>query len=197
MHEHHEHGPGHFDPHRLHAMEERRRAEMPPEDVLKAFVRPDMRRFADIGCGSGFFTVAAAQLLPDARVFAVDRQQDMLDFVASRIRNAGLTNVETVQADATRLPFADGELDAVLMANVFHDIPERDEMRAEVYRVLKPGGTFFLVEWEKDDTPMGPPQEIRIGSDELTAILVSGGFKVERIEHGPGSTYRVTAVRSA
>ncbi len=197
MHEHHDHGPGHFDPHRLYAMEERRRAETPPEDVLKAFVQPDMRQLADIGCGSGFFTVAAARLLPDTRIFAVDRQQDMLDFVASRVRDAGLLNVETVPADATGLPFADGDLDAVLMANVFHDIPERDATLSEVHRVLKPGGVYFLIEWEKDDTPMGPPQEIRIGADELTALLAAQGFAVEKIEHGPGSTYRVLAVRIA
>ncbi len=195
MSSHHGHGPGHFDPARLHAMEDRRRADMPPEDVLREFLPQDIGSLADIGCGSGFFSIAAARLLPGARVLAVDRQQDMLDFVARRAREAGLENVETVRADATRLPIADGELDAVLMSHVFHDIPERDAMRDEVHRILRPGGAFLLVEWDKVDTPMGPPLEIRIAAEELASILVAGGFAVERIAHGPGSTYRLLARR--
>lgn len=194
---HHEHGPGHFDPQRLQAMEERRRAEMAPEDLLREFLSADLQTLADIGCGSGFFTLAAARLFPDARILAVDRQQDMLDHVASRVRAAGLENVETVRSEATRLPFADKELDAVLMSHVFHDIPERDAMRSEVHRVLKPGGVFFLIEWEKEDTEMGPPFAIRIAAQELSAILAAGGFEVERIVHGPGSTYRLLARRPA
>ncbi len=191
----HGHGPDHFDPARLHAMEDRRRAEMAPEDVLREFLPPDLGSLADIGCGSGFFSIAAARLFPRANILSVDRQQDMLDFVARRAREAGLENVETIRADATRLPIADGSLDAVLMSHVFHDIPERDAMRDEVYRILRPGGAFLLVEWDKVDTPMGPPIEIRIAAQELRDILTAGGFSVERIAHGPGSTYRLLARR--
>ena len=192
---HHHDGHPQFDPHRLHAMEERRSAEMAPEDILRTVATEDLTSLADIGCGSGYFTIAAARMLPQTRILAVDRQQDMLDFVAERARSAGLTNVETIQSDATSLPFADAELDAVLMSHVFHDIPEHAAMREEVHRVLKPGGAFFLVEWEKEDTPMGPPLAIRIGSDDLSAILRAGGFKVEQVLHGPGSTYRLLARR--
>ena len=194
---HHGHAPGHFDPQHLYGTEDRRRAEIAPEDILRQFMPPDLGALADIGCGSGFFTVATARLYPATRILAVDRQQDMLDFVRERAQAAGLGNVETVLAQATRLPFADGSLDAVLMSNVFHDIPERDAMRDEVHRVLRPGGLYLLIEWETKETPMGPPLEIRIAAKELSAILQAGGFETEQIVHGPGSTYRLLARRPA
>lgn len=191
----HQHGPGQFDPERLFAMEARRRQEMAPEDMLRLALPRGAQAIADVGCGSGFFTIAAARLQPEARVWAVDRQQDMLDFVQRRAEAEGLGNIVTARADATSLPFPDGALDAVLMSNVFHDIPERDAMRDEVQRVLRPDGVFFLLEWEKAETPMGPPLEIRIAAEDLERILAAGGFTVAQIWHGPGSQYRLLARR--
>ncbi len=189
------HAPGHFDPQHLYGTEGRRRAEIAPEDILRQSMPPDLGTLADIGCGSGFFTVAAARLYPQTRILAIDHQQDMLDFVRERAQEARLGNVETVLSQATHLPFADGSLDAVLMSNVFHDIPERDAMRDEVHRVLRPGGVYLLIEWEKKETPMGPPLEIRIAAEDLSAILQAGGFETEQIVHDPGSTYRLLARR--
>jgi ubiquinone/menaquinone biosynthesis C-methylase UbiE len=191
------HVPGPFQPERLYAREEARRAEMPPEELLREFMPDDARTFVDLGCGSGYFTVAAARTFPALHVLALDRQHDMLEFVARRAEAEGLANVETVLAEAPHLPLAGGSVDVLLMSHVFHDIEQREAMRDDVFRVLRPGGVFFLVEWEAVATLAGPPLGIRIGRDELSAILTAGGFQVERIMPGPGSSYRLQARKPA
>lgn len=185
----------HFDPERLLAMEPRRREEMPPGPILQEFLPGPDATLADIGCGPGFFALEAARLLPQGRVLAIDRQQSSLDVVVRRAREAGLDNIEAICADATALPLGAASVDAVLMAHVFHDIPQRDAMLAEVRRVLRPGGRFCLVEWDRVETPMGPPLAIRIAPDDLQRILGAGGFQVERVTPGPAPFYRVLAAR--
>lgn len=184
-----------FDPERMQAMEARRREQTPPEAILQELLPGPDAMLADIGCGPGFFALEAARLLPSGRVLAVDWQQSSLDAVVRRAKDAELANIETICADAVALPIADAAVDAVLMAHVFHDIPQRDAMLAEVRRVLRPGGRFLLLEWDKVETPTGPPLDIRIPPDALEQILAAGGFQVERVTLGPVPFYRVLATR--
>ena len=194
-HEHgnHHQGPHHFDPQRFLAMEEWRRSLLPPEVVLQDFLGADDLTLADIGAGTGFFALPAAQRLSRGTVYAVDRQEDMLDVVRRRAQEMDLENLVSLRADAREIPLQDGTVDAVLMANVFHDIPSQDSMLAEVSRILRPDGSFYLVEWEKSQTEFGPPQEIRIAPDDLEQTLARGGFRVERRFPGPSPFYRMLA----
>ncbi|RIV19652.1 class I SAM-dependent methyltransferase [Alicyclobacillaceae bacterium I2511] len=180
----HPHGAKHaFNPERLLAMEEGRITFMPPEPILAKFLTSSGMTMADIGCGAGYFTLPAAKLLTHGRVYAIDRQENMVDFTTERANEAGLTNVLGVVAPATDLPLADKSVDAVLMSMVFHDIPEQSGILSEARRVLVPGGTLYLVEWDKTGTRSGPPMEIRLRPEELQGILESAGFVIREITH--------------
>ncbi len=180
----HHHGVNHaFDPKRLLAMEESRTTFMPPEPILARFLTRPSMTVADIGCGAGYFTLPAAKLLTQGKVYAIDRQENMVDFTTQRANEAGLTNILGVVASATDLPLADKSVDAVLMSMVFHDIPEQSAILSEVRRVLVPAGTLYLVEWDKVGTRSGPPMEIRLRPEELQGILESAGFVVREITH--------------
>jgi SAM-dependent methyltransferase len=193
-HEHHG-GHRHFDPERFLAMEEMRRQIMPPEEVLGDFLSRDDATLADIGVGPGFFALPAARLLRRGKVYAIDRQDDMLDLVRTRSESEGLDNIVTVHADASSVPIANHSVDAVLMANVFHDLDNRSVMLAEVSRILRPGCPFYLVEWDKVATEMGPPLEMRIAPPDLEAEVASGGFLIDRRFEGPFPFYRLLTRR--
>lgn len=104
----------------------------------------------DVGCGSGALTIACAKRNPQARVVGCDLwgkgysfSQDLCE------RNAqteGVSNVEFVPGDATKLPFADETFDAVTSNYVYHNITGRNkqDLLLETLRVLKKGGTFAL-----------------------------------------------------
>jgi ubiquinone/menaquinone biosynthesis C-methylase UbiE len=108
-------------------------------------------RILDVGCGPGFY---AAELLdrvgPRGFVMGVDPSAAML--AAARERCGDRPNVAFAQADATRLPVADGEFDAALSVQVLEYVRDVDEALDELYRALRPGGRVVI--WDIDWTTL-------------------------------------------
>ena len=109
--------------------------------------------WADIGAGSGAFTLALADLLgPSGRITAVDRDAGDLRENARQVRAVfPATDLGTLVADFTR-PLALGPLAGLVMANALHFVERRRQV--EVVRglvaLLRPGGRFVLVEYDTD-----------------------------------------------
>jgi len=111
-------------------------------------------RILDIAAGTGTSSVALSHT--GAHVVAADFSEGMIK--VGRERHAGNPNVEFVQADATALPFADGEFDAVTISFGLRNVVEPKKAIAEFYRVTKPGGRVVICEFS---TPPFTP--IRVG----------------------------------
>jgi len=113
----------------------------------------------ELGCGSGAFTSSIAREVGErGKVFAVDIQPAMLrqlERKLSRAENRDITNIESRQASAYDLPFADESLDLVCMVTVLQEIPDRGRALREIKRVLKPGGILAVTEFLPDpDYPL-------------------------------------------
>jgi ubiquinone/menaquinone biosynthesis C-methylase UbiE len=119
-------------------------------DVRHALNRAGLRvgeTVLELGPGPGAFTVDAAQRVgPTGRLIAVDVQPEMIAQVETRIREAGLTNVETCVASAYELPIDDGTIDRAFLITVLPEIPDPVRALREVYRVLKPDGIVSTTE---------------------------------------------------
>lgn len=101
----------------------------------------------ELGPGPGAFTVDAARRLgPEGKLIAVDIQPEMIAQVEARVRQAGLTNVETHVASAYDLPIEDASVDRAFLVTVLPEIPDPVRGLREIYRVLKPGGVFSTTE---------------------------------------------------
>ena len=100
--------------------------------------------FLDYGCGTGFFTIPAAQMVSDTgKVYALDYFTRHLKIVERRSEKEGLSNVETIHSDNdTRLP--DESVDVVWMCDVLHEIKERKTVLTELHRVLKRKGSLAI-----------------------------------------------------
>ena len=108
-------------------------------------VRPGSR-VADVGAGSGFFTVRLARAVgPTGRVFAVDVNPEVVRDLKERLAREQWTNVETVVGDRTnpRLP---ASLDAVLIVNAYHEMHEHQPMLDSIRQALKLDGRLVIVE---------------------------------------------------
>jgi SAM-dependent methyltransferase len=98
----------------------------------------------DLGCGAGHVSFAVA---PHVRgVTACDLSQPMLDVVAGAAAQRGLTNLQTRQAAAERLPFPDHTFDRVLSRYSAHHWRDFDAGLREAARVLRPGGMMAVVD---------------------------------------------------
>ncbi|HUX11775.1 MAG TPA: class I SAM-dependent methyltransferase [Spirochaetia bacterium] len=190
--------PG-FDPEVLLAREEHRKTMLPPDEILPQFLTRNDAVMLDLGCGAGFFTLPAARFLTAGKVYAVDLQKSMVDTTLRRVKEAQLSNVEGITAPAANVPLADSSVDVVLLSMMLHDIDTRTQALAEAARVLKPGGTLFMIEIDRIDGGFGPPMEVRIPPDELREMLRDAGFTVLEVSDSPRqkSLYFVRAELSA
>ncbi|MFN7979763.1 MAG: class I SAM-dependent methyltransferase [Vicinamibacterales bacterium] len=137
---------------------------------------------ADIGAGSGYYTVRmAAEVGPRGKVYATDIQPGMLDILRRRLTREGLTNVETVLGlpDDPKLP-AD-TLDLALMVDVYHELESPQVFVRRLRAALKPTGRLVLLEYRKEDprVPIRPEHKMSIA--EVKAELEPEGFKLVRV----------------
>jgi len=109
-------------------------------------IRPG-ERVLELGPGPGAFTVEAARRIePGGTLVAVDIQPKMVAAVEQKVREAGLTNVETHVASAYKLSLEDKSVDRAFLVTVLPEIPNRQRALAELRRVLKPDSVLSITE---------------------------------------------------
>jgi ubiquinone/menaquinone biosynthesis C-methylase UbiE len=106
-------------------------------------------KLLDVPVGTGLFTAEKYRSMKNAKITALDYSQDMLEHALRRF--SMLTNVVCVQGDVGRLPYADGEFDAILSMNGFHAFPDKKAAFSETARVLKKGGSFLAAFYIKKE----------------------------------------------
>ncbi len=160
-----------------------------------------VERLLDLGGGSGRATIAVEA---DQRV-VVDISREMLQ--RARTRQPGQTGrrppktsggdtvgpLSAVHGDARRLPVADDAVDAALVVDAFHHMPNQSKVIDEAYRVIRPDGVFVIREFDPSH-PLGwllARAEHAIGMDStfhkpaaLAELLASAGFDVSILESG-------------
>jgi ubiquinone/menaquinone biosynthesis C-methylase UbiE len=97
---------------------------------------------ADIGGGTGNYALALAD--EGWRPVVVDRSAQMLTQAASK-------GLETIRANATRLPFADDSFDAAMFVSMLHHVDDPEQALAEAKRVLRPGGRLAVMLFTRED----------------------------------------------
>ena len=101
----------------------------------------------ELGPGPGYFTTEAARMVgPQGRLICLDIQPEMIEILRARLDEHGVDNALPVVGDATRLPLAEGAIDAAFLVSVLGEIPDRVAALAELRRVLKPGGVLSFSE---------------------------------------------------
>ena len=149
-----------------------------PHEVIQALALAPDGRIADIGAGTGYFTVRLAHMTPKGRVYAVDVEPDMVQYVAERARREKLSNVQAVQATPsdTRLP---EKVDRVLLVDTYHHIDGREAYFRKLRKSLRPGGEVAIIDFTRDST-MGPPSEVRIPKEQVSAEMRRAGYRLVR-----------------
>jgi SAM-dependent methyltransferase len=114
---------------------------------------------ADLGAGTGFFTLPMAARVPRGKVLAVDIQPEMLDIIRQRTAAGGIANVEPVLATETDPRLPAGGVDLVLLVDAYHEFSYPREVMQNVAAALAPGGRVILVEYRGED-PGVPIKEL-------------------------------------
>ncbi len=160
----------------------KRDAYQKPQDVIEALgVRPG-EVIADIGAGSGYFSIRLAHHVgADGHVFAVDVSPDMVRHLHARIRDMGLLNVSPILAPPDD-PLLPQPVDRFLVVNVWHHVENQAAYLERMGKLLKPGGQIVMIDFQKGELPVGPPPGMKIRREDLVRQMESHGFKLAK-EH--------------
>ena len=101
----------------------------------------------DLGCGPGFLGIEIGKLRPGARIIGVDPSNEMLHIAGENAARAGLLNYEVRQGTAEEIPLESGCGDLVISQSSFHEWEDPHKGLAEIYRVLGPGGSLILKDY--------------------------------------------------
>src|SRR3989449_3779087 len=104
-------------------------------------------RVLDLGCGAGTDSLVAAQMVgPEGHVSGIDMTPEMLAKARAAAAELGVANVEFLEGEIERLPFASESFDVVISNGVVDLVPDKDAVFGEIFRVLRPGGRIQLAD---------------------------------------------------
>ncbi|MPZ37186.1 MAG: methyltransferase domain-containing protein [Rhizobiales bacterium] len=154
----------------------------PAQVISGVGIAPGMT-VVDLCSGDGWFTLQLSKIARE--VIAIDIDGKLLETARVRLTEGGLTNCVFVEADAYDVAkVVRDRVDHVFLANAFHGVSDKPRLARVVHDVLKPGGTFAVVNWHsrpREETtvlgePRGPATELRIRPEETIAAVQSSGL---------------------
>ena len=154
-----------------------------PVKNLKMFGLGDNMIVADFGAGTGFYSIAAAEMVPSGKVYAIEIQKDFSAIIKDKARDAKLDNIEVFLSDIEKqcgTKIKDGIVDAVIISNVLFQINNKEKFADEVNRILKSKGRIFLIDWVFGTSPIGPNLKMSVSKEQAREIFEKKGFVFER-----------------
>lgn len=170
-----------------------RKKMLPPEELLKLLPIQEGSNILDAGAGSGYLTIPAAKCTTGT-VYALDMDVRMLEVITIKANADNITNIDLLQGNINNIPISDNSVDFAIASLILHEVGPLSPVLAELFRVLKEGGSVLCLEYEKEESSIqGPPMHIRISSVSLEQELIAAGFLIEQ-KFIPGeSLYIITA----
>ncbi len=156
--------------------------EEAPDKALDVIGVKNGSTVADIGAGSGYFTVRmAARVGPAGRVYANDIQPGMLDLLRKKLDESRIRNVTLVLGtdDDPRLPPA--AIDLVLLVDVYHEFSAPQAMLRHIRDSLTPGGRLVLLEYRKEDPAIPIRLEHKMTVAEARMEVEAEGFHLGQV----------------
>ncbi|MDA3802402.1 MAG: methyltransferase domain-containing protein [Patescibacteria group bacterium] len=154
------------------------------DKIIDKFDVEAEQKVADLGCGNfGYFVFPLAKKVgKEGKVFAVDIMKDSLKEIQAKAREENLIQIKPVWSDleiykATKIESE--SVDSASLINVLNKSHKKPSIIKESTRILKHGGRLIIVDWKKEDSPLGPNNNQRVKKSELIDICLNNGLKLE------------------
>lgn len=135
---------------------------------------------ADIGAGSGFYTFRIAPLVPEGKVYAVEIQDEAIEFLNQRSQELGFENVQTIKGSETSTNLPKGEIDLIIMVDVYHEFSFPKEMLQDMHRSLKEDGKILLLEYRGEDSTIPIKPLHKMTAKQAEKEMNANGFTLEK-----------------
>jgi ubiquinone/menaquinone biosynthesis C-methylase UbiE len=150
-----------------------------PVKNLKAFAPPENGVVADLGAGTGFYTLALGHLVPRGKVYAIELHKDYLSTIQNKVKEAHLQNVDILWGNVEKMggtKIRDEVADGAIASDILFQVEDKDTFINEIKRILKPGGRVLLVDWMKSPIFRGAV----VPKEKAREMFEKKGFKLER-----------------
>ena len=155
--------------------------QKPDALVAELGLRPGMV-VADVGAGTGYMTFRMARkIAPNGKAYAEDLQPEMLQKLRTRAQRDKISNVETVLGAVNDPKLPAGQIDLVLLVDVYHEFSEPQAMLDRIRESLKPGGRLVLLEYRKEDPKVPIRLEHKMSVAEAKTEVEAEGYKLDEV----------------
>ena len=151
-----------------------------PDTIIEALKLENGQVVADVGAGSGYFTLRLARAVASrGLVFALDVEEGMLDYLRQRLAKEKIQNVKVLLVPPHDPLLIDGSLDLAFICNTYHHLEYRDVYLRKLRKALKPTGRLVIVDfYKKEGIPVGPPMPMRLSEETVQKELREAGLGV-------------------
>jgi arsenite methyltransferase len=173
------------------------RAKNQADIVLRSLKIREGDVVADIGCGGGFFTFAFLNGVGErGKVFAVDVDERMLQYIHNKAAKEGRRNLIPVLAEPDKLSLPESGCDLFFLRNVFHHLPDPGGYFRQLKKSLKPGGRVAVIDYHNQGRGWIHLCGHRLVSgEEICNIMIEAGFRViETFNFLPGQSFHIFAL---
>lgn len=139
---------------------------------------------ADFGAGGGYFLAPLTQVVgAEGTVYALEVQKSLIESLSEIVRQKDYPNVQVLWADFEEPGGSTLEadvLDTAIMVNTLFQLTDKADALGEVFRTLRSGGKFFIIDWSESFGNLGPTPEAVVPEADAQALAEETGFVLER-----------------
>ncbi|MFH1608848.1 MAG: class I SAM-dependent methyltransferase [Patescibacteria group bacterium] len=154
-----------------------------PVKNLKQFGLKEDMIVADLGAGTGFYSIAAAKMVPRGKVYSIEIQKDFLNSIKNKAIELDLNNLECFLGDVEKkggTQIKDKIVDAVIASNVFFQIENKNKFIEEISRILKDDGSVLLIDLLNESSVLGSKLRETVPEEKLKQMFEEKGFVFDR-----------------
>jgi ubiquinone/menaquinone biosynthesis C-methylase UbiE len=150
-----------------------------PDEVIEFLEIDAGDVVADLGAGTGYFSVRLARVVGDGgRVLAVDIESSLVDHIRGRAEGESLSQIVPVLAEPDDPKLPEGQVDLVLVVDTWHHINDRIRYLDRLSSALKGGGRLAIVDFHEGELPVGPPPGHKLSRDAVVAELTEASWRL-------------------
>ncbi|HZX57843.1 MAG TPA: class I SAM-dependent methyltransferase [Mucilaginibacter sp.] len=135
---------------------------------------------ADIGAGTGYYTFKICYKVPEGRVYAVEIQDDAVNFLKNKVGQLDIQNVKVVKGKEQSPGLPENSVDLAMMVDVYHELLYPHEMLQSIRRSLKPKGKLLLIEYRAEDPKVEIKELHKMSVKQVNKELTANGFHLEQ-----------------
>lgn len=165
-----------------------------PQTIIEQLDIKEGHHVADLGTGAGNYSLALAEKYRHAsypiKIFALDVQKDLVERLEKEVLSRGISSIHPLWANiedpkGTRL--RDASVDWVFIINTLFQVPDKEGLLNEAFRILKPGGKLLVIDWSQTQGSLGPRATELIPEEQALSLVYTHSFVFDKKIENTGS----------